>query len=152
MPLAYTVAIVGRNFSWGAIISKQLIICVQQAQTSKALTFYMASYLLDVMSARNIFVDMNLSWHVAKLPIHIYFSVLWENKYKKYYSLICDELIARIYFILVKKECPRLLEVAKKMISKVGHWYLKSVPPTSRCSGPLKQHISYQLMSQIISS
>jgi hypothetical protein len=51
-------------------------------------------------------------------------SVLWENMYKKSYSLICDEFIARIYFILFKKECPRLSVVAKKMMSKVGHWYL----------------------------
>jgi hypothetical protein len=43
---------------------------------------------------------------------------------KKYYSLICDEFIARIYFILYKKEFPRLSAVAKKIISKVGHWYL----------------------------
>jgi hypothetical protein len=43
---------------------------------------------------------------------------------KKYYSLICDEFIARIYFILFKKEFPRLSTMAKKMISKVGHWYL----------------------------
>jgi hypothetical protein len=56
--------------------------------------FYMASYLLDVMCAINIFIDMNLRRHVAELPIHIYFSVLWENMYKRYYSLICDEFIA----------------------------------------------------------
>ena len=54
----------------------------------EAPTFYMASYLLDVMCARNVFVDMNLIWHVAKLPFHVYFSVLWENMYKKSYTLI----------------------------------------------------------------
>jgi hypothetical protein len=26
--------------------------------------------------------------------------------------------------MIFKKECPRLSDVAKKMISKVGHWYL----------------------------
>jgi hypothetical protein len=97
MPLAYTVAISGSGFNWGVIISKQLSICIQQAQTPKegeTPIFYMASYLLDVMCARNIFVDMNLSWHVAELPVHVYFSVLWENRYKRSYSLICDEFIA----------------------------------------------------------
>jgi hypothetical protein len=29
-----------------------------------------------------------------------------------------------MYFIIFKKECPRLLVAEKKMISKVGHWYL----------------------------
>jgi hypothetical protein len=50
--------------------------------------------------------------------------ILWENRYKKSYSLICDQFIARIHFLLFKKECPRLSDAAKKIISKVGHWYL----------------------------
>jgi hypothetical protein len=97
MSLAYTIVIIGCSFNWGEIISKQLSICVKQAQTLKegeALTFYMASYLLDVMCARNVFTNMNLSWHFAELLVHVYFNVLWENMYKKSYSLICDEFIA----------------------------------------------------------
>jgi hypothetical protein len=96
MPLSYTVAISGSSFNWGAIIYKQLSICIQQSHTSKegeTPSFYMASYFLDVMCARNIFANMNLSWHVTELPVHVYFSVIWENKYKKSYPLICDELI-----------------------------------------------------------
>jgi hypothetical protein len=84
----------------------------------------MASYLLDVICARNVFVGMNLSWHISELLVHVYFNVLWENRYKKSYSLICDEFIARIHFILFKKECPRLSVAVKKVIEKVGHWYL----------------------------
>jgi hypothetical protein len=127
MPFAYTVVIIGCNFNWGEIISKKLSICVQQDKASKegeAPTFYMASYLLDVMCARNVFTAMNLRWHVAKILVHVYFSMQWENKYKKCYSLIFDEFIARIYFILFNKEFPRLSVTAKKMISKVGHYYL----------------------------
>jgi len=86
--------------------------------------FYMASYLLDVMCARNVFVGMNLSWHVKKLLVHVYFIVLWDNRYKKSYSLIYDEFVTHIYFILFKKECLRLSAEAKKVISKVGQWYL----------------------------
>jgi hypothetical protein len=85
MPLAYIVAISGRSFNWGAIISKQLSIYVQQFQMPKegeAPNFHMASYLLDVICARNVFVDMNLRWHVVELPVHVYFIILWENRYK----------------------------------------------------------------------
>jgi hypothetical protein len=124
MPLAYTVAIFGSSFKWGEIISKQLSISVQQAQTSKegeAPTFHMALYLLDVICMMNVFVGMNLRWHVAELHVHVYFNILWENRYKKYYSLICNEFIARVYFITFKREFPRLSVAAKKMISKVGH-------------------------------
>jgi hypothetical protein len=84
----------------------------------------MALYLLDVICARNVFPCMNLSWHVVELPVHIYFSILWENRYKKSYTLISDEFIARIHFILFKKECSILSTTAKKMVANVGHWYL----------------------------
>jgi hypothetical protein len=68
MPSTYTVAISGSSFNWGAIIFKQLSINLSQAQTPKEVevpTFYMASYLLDVICARNIFAGMNLSWHIS---------------------------------------------------------------------------------------
>jgi len=84
----------------------------------------MDSYLLDVIHAWNVFIDMNLSWHFVEILVHVYFNILWENRYKKLYALICDEFIARVYFIIFKKEFPRLSAVAKKMISKVFQWYL----------------------------
>jgi ribonuclease HI len=127
MPLAYTIAISGTSFNWGAIISKQLITCILQAQQLKegeTHAFDMASYLLYVICARNAFTGMNLSWHTSKLLVHVYFNILWENRYKISYSLICDQFIAPIHFLLFKKECPRLSDAAKKVISKVGHWYL----------------------------
>ena len=55
----------------------------------------------------------------------MYFSILWENKYKKFYAMICDEFIARIHFIIFRQNCPRLSEATKKMIYKVGHWYVE---------------------------
>jgi hypothetical protein len=97
MPLAYTLVIFGSSFNRGEINYKQLSICVQQAQTLKegeTPSFHVDSYLLDVTSARNIFVDMNLRWHVVEILDHVYFSVPWENMHKKSYSLICDEFIA----------------------------------------------------------
>jgi hypothetical protein len=87
-------------------------------------TFYMASYLLNVICARNVFTVMNLRWHVAELSVHVYFNILWENRYKKDYTLICDEFIARIHFIIFKKECPRLSAKTNKMLEKAGNWYL----------------------------
>ena len=63
MPLEYTVVISGSSFNWGEIISKQLSICVQQAQTPKegeTPAFHMASYMLNVIRARNFFSIMNL--------------------------------------------------------------------------------------------
>jgi hypothetical protein len=39
-------------------------------------SLYMASYLLDVMCAQNIFFEMNLSWHRSEPRVHIYFNTL----------------------------------------------------------------------------
>jgi hypothetical protein len=85
----------------------------------------MASYLLDVICARNIFSGMGLSWHVSELPIHVYFSAMWENRYKKYYAMICDEFLSKLHFIIFKQECPRLSKLVKNIISLIGHWYLE---------------------------
>jgi hypothetical protein len=52
------------------------------SKEGEAPTIYMTSYMLDVMCPRNIFAGMNLSWHVAELLVHIYFNMLWENRYK----------------------------------------------------------------------
>jgi hypothetical protein len=145
MPLDYTIAIFGRGFNWGSIISKQLSTCIQQAQTPKegeTPSFHMASYLLDVICTRNFFVGMNLSWNTLELPVHVYFDILWENRYNKSYSLICDQFIACIHFFLFKKECLRLSAVAKKMISKVGHWYLDEHDTYIRVFGATRaQHL-----------
>jgi hypothetical protein len=152
MPLAYMVAISWRGFNWGAIISKQLSICIQQAQTPKegeTPSFYMDSYLLDVICARNAFFRMNLRWHASELSVHVYFSILLENMYKKSYSLICDQFIVRIHFMLFKKECPRLSVVAKKMISKVCHWYLDERDTYIRVSRATEHHTCYLCMSLI---
>jgi hypothetical protein len=91
MPLEYTMAISGSSFNQGAIISKKLNINLSHDQRSKegeVLTFYMASYLLDVIFSRNIFSGMNLSWNIFEFPIHMYFNILWENRYKRSCALI----------------------------------------------------------------
>jgi hypothetical protein len=124
-PLSYSLRPKNTNYTiTGMIISKQLSTCILQAQQVKGgetLAFYMASYLLDIICAGNVFTRMNLSWHIFELSVHVYFSILWENRYKISYSLIYDEFIAPIHFLLFNKECPRLSYAAKKVILKVGH-------------------------------
>jgi hypothetical protein len=80
---------------------------------------------LHVICARNVFACMNLRWHIVELHVHVYFSILWENRYKISYSMICDGFITRIYFIIFRNEFPQLSEASKKMIDKVGHWYFE---------------------------
>jgi len=111
----------------------------------------MASYLLDVICMRNVFVDMNLTWHIAKLPVHVYFNILWENRYKIFYAMICDEFIARIHFIIFIKECPRLSSATKKVISKFGHYYFEERITYIKVFGATSAPHSLPFMSQTIS-
>jgi hypothetical protein len=86
IPLAYTMEISRSSFNLGAIISKQLSINLLQAQTPKegeVMIFYMASSFLDVICTRKVFAGMNLSCHIVELPVHVYFSILWKNRYKR---------------------------------------------------------------------
>jgi hypothetical protein len=60
----------------------------------------------------------------SELVVHVYYNILGENRYKKSYVVICDHFIAPIYFLLFKREFPRLSDEAKKVIVKIVHWYL----------------------------
>jgi hypothetical protein len=85
----------------------------------------MASYLLDVICARNVFPGLSLSWNVSEFPVHVYFSVLWENKYKISITTICDGFIAQVHSLIFKQDFPRISEATRRVISKIGHWYLE---------------------------
>jgi hypothetical protein len=66
-----------------------------------------------------------------------------------------------VYFILFKKEYPRLSVAAKKMISKVGHWYLDEHTTYIRVFGatrstifspfshPIPAHCGINLLSRL---
>jgi hypothetical protein len=44
---------------------------------------------------------------------------------QKINSLICDAFIAQVYSLILKQNFPRLFEATRKVISKIGHWYLE---------------------------
>jgi IS4 transposase len=41
-------------------------------------------------------LEYTVEYTVAYLLVHVYFNILWENRYKKSYALIFDEFIARV--------------------------------------------------------
>jgi hypothetical protein len=66
--------------------------------------------------------------------------------------MICDGFISRKYFIIFRKEFPRLSVAAKKMIAKVGHWYFEETNTYIRVFGTtsaphlLLIHVPYHLI------
>jgi hypothetical protein len=139
IPLSYMVAMSRIIFNWGAIISKQLSIHIEEVENSKTREilafFFMDSYLLDAICARNVFLGLNLSCHIYEFLVHVYFSVLWENKYKILITAICDTFIAQIHSLIFKQDNPSLSEATRRVIYKIRHWYLEETRTYIRVFG-----------------
>jgi hypothetical protein len=52
-------------------------------------------------------------------------------------DLVCDGFIARVYSLIFKQDFPRLSEATRKVISKIGHWYLEERNTYIRIFGAL---------------
>jgi hypothetical protein len=59
--------------------------------------FFMSSCLLDVMCANRMYHSLGRKWKFDLMSIHVYCKMLWENKYKKNYELICNGIFSAIY-------------------------------------------------------
>jgi hypothetical protein len=112
------------------ILSNQLNIMIERVHEDKenpsvTPTFYMALYLLDVLCNTNIFACINFSWHYLEAHVHLYCHILWDNKYKRSYTNICDFFLVQLYYLIFYRECPRLPDDSKKLISHIGNWYVQ---------------------------
>ena len=84
----------------------------------------MSSYLLDVMCASREYPSLGWRWNSDLPSIDVYCKMLWENKYKEDYELICNELFSRIYQILFGEEAPCLSLEGQKLVREYGDWYM----------------------------
>ena len=57
----------------------------------------MDSNLLDVMCASREYTSLGWKWTQNLPSIHVYFKILWKNRYKDDYERICNCLFAPIY-------------------------------------------------------
>jgi hypothetical protein len=60
-------------------------------------SFHMASYLFDMMCLVHAYLEMGWAWQPTKLPIHVYYKVLWEHKYHTEYQKICEKFLIPIF-------------------------------------------------------
>jgi hypothetical protein len=96
----------GSVFNWAAILSLAMKRAIEKAKkpTTEILpTFYMASYLLDIVCANNSFPGLNWNWNIAGSPIYVYCLGLWENKYKRNYAQFCNYFFAPSYRLIFCK-------------------------------------------------
>ena len=50
--------------------------------------------------------------------------MLWENRYKEDYELICNGLFFTIYQVLFGEEAPCLSPEGQKIVKEYGDWYM----------------------------
>ena len=84
----------------------------------------MSSYLLDVMCASMEFPSLGWKWKLGLPLVHVYCKILWENKYKEDYELICNGLFSTLYQVLFGEEAPCLSPEGKKIVKEYGDWYM----------------------------
>ena len=86
----------------------------------------MSSYLLDVMCDSREYPSLGWKWKSDLPSIHVYCKMLWENKYKEDYELICNGLSVTIYQILFGEEAPCLSPKGQRIVKEYGDWYMTS--------------------------
>jgi hypothetical protein len=116
IPIIHQIITHRSTLNWGELISSSIDIQLKNAQREHQ--FYMSSYLLDVMCASQEYPSLTWRWKSYLLLIHVYFKLLWENKYKEYYELIYNELFATIYQILFGEEAPCLSPEGKNLFKE----------------------------------
>ena len=84
----------------------------------------MSSYILEIMCSNHSFPQLGRSWNISCNLVYVYSYMLWENKYKNNYYLICDyfTLLCRIIF---NKECLRITFEANAILQSIRNWYIE---------------------------
>jgi hypothetical protein len=117
MPLSYTVAILGRGFNWGAIISKKLRICIQQAQTSKegeTPSFYMASYYIGRHLCQKFLCRNELEMACLRTPGPCIFRHLVGEQVQEILLSHLQSIYRMYSFFFVQERVPKTVGCGQK--------------------------------------
>ena len=136
IPIIHQVITYGSILNWGEIISSNMDIQLKKVEKEHQL--YMDAYILDVVCASQEYLSLGFRWKPDLPSIHVYFKMLWENKYKGDYERICNGSFAPIYQILFGEEAPCLSPEGQKIVQAYGDWYMTSNGVYIRISGSTK--------------
>ena len=99
-PLAHHILTIGESFNWVQILSvvlKDANEKYKKNSSSRNPSFYLSGYVMDVLYATSSFPMMGWNWTRTSPLVHIYYSVLWEDKFVPKIYEICDHFIGSIY-------------------------------------------------------
>ena len=118
IPIIYQVITSGSTLNWGELILSNLDILLKKYR--KEHRFFMYSYLLDVMCVSIEYPSLDWKWEPNLPSFHVYCKILWENKYKEDYEMICNGLFSTLYQVLFGEEAPCLSLEGKKTVKEYG--------------------------------
>jgi hypothetical protein len=123
--MAYTVAKTRKSFNWDNILSFNITNQVWEAQGMKNHGFYMTTYLIDAICVAHRFPTFKWAWSPDQIPIHVYFSQLWEENYKEHIYDICDYFLAPLHKSIFRFHPHIGIPGAIKSLKEIGDWYMK---------------------------
>lgn len=113
----------------------------------------MSMYLVYIMCALNFVPFMGWNWTTYEFLTHVYYFRLWDNKYKKHFVDICDNLMSPLHFLIFNKIYSRLTNVEKEEINPTGYWYIEEQYIYFRIYGLFKApHLSPKFLRHCISN
>ena len=80
---------------------------------------------MDAFYAYSPFLTLNWFQKEESLPVNIYLSNIWEDKFIPRVYELCDLFIGSMYFNFFKVDAPTFSKGARELISLYGDWYIR---------------------------
>ena len=117
--MEHNILLIGDSFNWVKIVSCNLrdeIEKYQKTLSSANLNFYMSWFFMDAFCVYSPFLTLNWFQKEEFLPINIYLSNIWEDKFIPQVYELCDLFIGSMYFKFFKVDAPALSKGARELI------------------------------------
>ena len=68
--------------------------------------------------------SLGWKWEPSLPSVHVYCKMLWENKYKEDYELICNGLFSRLFQVQFGEDTPCLSPEERNIVKEFGDCYM----------------------------
>ena len=90
------------------------------------------------MCANLEFPSLEWKWEPSLPSIHVYWKMLWENKYQEDYDQVSNKFFPTLYQVLFEEETSCLSTKGQAIVKEFGDWYMTPVGVYIRIAGSTK--------------
>jgi hypothetical protein len=129
VPLIHTV-VEGCSFDSAKLLSESLTNRITEYQmqrvSGKAASFFMFTYIMDVVCLMKPFPLMSWSWTPSEVePIHVYHSKLWEDKATKFIYEIFNWVMVPMHVSIFGDTLPKILDSITTNLTNMADSYVE---------------------------